>query len=202
MLEVKNLKTGVLKGISFKTKNRVWIIFGRNGAGKTTLAESIMGYRKYEGEIFFNGKKIDDLNITERAKLGITLMPQILPKYDISVEDYLSITVKDVEEKLKILGIPYVLKKKVKDLSGGERKKVEFISSVFGNFKLIILDEPDSGIDMYTIPEMINIIKNSKKEFIIITHRRRFIELGRGIVIENGRIVFEGEINEFLGSKR
>ena len=201
MLKVENLRSGILNGVSFEAKDRIFLIFGKNGSGKTTLAESVMGFRKYKGNIFFEDKKIDDLNITERANLGITLMPQILPKDKMKVNDYLSITVDDVDKVLSSLVIEYVKNKNIEELSGGERKKVEFISVVYGNFKLVILDEPDSGIDIYTIPRMKEIIRKSKKSFIIITHNMNALDLGRGIVLEKGRIKYRGDISGFFGSK-
>ncbi len=201
MIEVKNLKTGVLKGISFITNDKIFVIFGKNGSGKTTLAEAIMGYRNYDGEIWFNGKRIDEMSITERAKMGISLMPQNLPKYDMKVKEYLEITVDDVEEKLQLLGIPHLVDSNVKNLSGGERKKIEFISVMFGPFKTVILDEPDSGVDIYSLPKMIEIMKESDKEIIIITHKRDFAKLGSGIVLDNGEIIYEGDLIGFFGDK-
>ena len=201
MLKVEGLKSGILKGISFNIKDRIFLVFGKNGSGKTTLAESIMGFRKYDGNIYFMNKKIDRLNITERANLGITLMPQILPRYKMKVEDYLSMTVDDIDEALSSLGIEYIRNKNIEELSGGERKKVEFVSAVFGNFKLVILDEPDSGVDIYTIPRMKEIIRKSKKSFIIITHNINALDLGNGIILENGKIKYEGDLNGFFSNK-
>ncbi len=201
MIEVKNLSTGILKDISFKTKSKVFIVFGKNGSGKTTLAESIAGFREYSGDILFNGEKIDDLDITQRARIGITIMPQILPKYDMNVRDYLEITVDDVDEKLELLGIPHLANSNIKNLSGGERKKIEFISTMFGPFQTVILDEPDSGVDIYTIPKMIELIKKSDKEVILITHNKEFIDIGKGIVLENGKIAYEGDLFGFFSNK-
>ena len=201
MLKVENLKSGILDGVSFEVKDRIFLVFGKNGSGKTTLAESIMGFRKYDGNIFFMNKKIDGLNTTERANMGITLMPQILPKFKMKVSDYLSLTVDDIDKALSSLGIEYVKNKSIEELSGGERKKVEFVSAVFSDFKLIILDEPDSGVDIYTIPRMKEIIKNSKKNFIIITHNVNALDLGKGIVLENGKIKYKGDVNGFFSNK-
>ena len=201
MLKIENLKSGILKGISFEINDRIFLVFGKNGSGKTTLAESIMGFKNYSGNIFFMNKKIDNLSITERANLGITIMPQILPKYKMKVKDYLSITVDNIDEALSSLGIEYVKDKNIEELSGGERKKVEFVSAVFSNFKLIILDEPDSGVDIYTIPKMKEIILKSNKSFIIITHNIDALNLGKGIILEDGKIKYKGDISGFFGNK-
>ncbi len=201
MIEVKDLKVGILDGISFKTNSKIFVVFGKNGSGKTTLAEAIMGFRNYEGSILLNGVPIDDFDITQRAKVGITLMPQVLPKFDMNVREYLEITVDDVEEKLEMLGIPHLIDSNIKNLSGGERKKIEFISVMFGPFQTVILDEPDSGIDVYSLPRMVEIMKKSDKEIILITHRRELVDLGKGIVLENGKIAYEGDLLGFFGNK-
>ena len=166
-------------------KGHVHAIVGPNGAGKSTLASTIMGlegYRKISGEIFFKNKKLNDLSIDKRARLGISFGWQEPARYEgLSVFDFILASQKNKDKKiaekvLKKVGLEpkdYLYRSVDTTLSGGERKKVELASILVMDPDLILLDEPDSGIDVGTLEKMFEVIKELKKKgttIILITH--------------------------------
>jgi len=215
MLELRDVHYGtgdkkILKGIDLVIgESRIQSIIGVNGTGKTTLAAIIMGlngYRPHRGRIFFEGRDITDLSITERAKLGITLAWQIPANFEgITVKEYLSIKKNFTapEKALKLVGLnPNLYLNRVVDenLSGGERKRIELASVFSVKPKLVILDEPDSGIDMASITAIKKVIKNFKKmgtSVLLITHSERMAKVGDTVsLLCDGKIVKEGNVKE------
>ena len=194
ILEVKklNLKINgkhILHDVSLDVwKGHVHALVGTNGAGKSTLASAIMGlegYREVTGEIFFNGENITDLSIDERARKGITFAWQEPARYEgISVADFVGAGIpKDesdkeaiVNDSLKKVGLhpdDYLTRAVDETLSGGERKKIELASIIAMNPPFIMLDEPDSGIDVATLERMaeaIKILKAKGTTVFLITH--------------------------------
>jgi Fe-S cluster assembly ATP-binding protein len=191
ILKIKNLHLKINgKKILDNVNVDIWdghvhAIVGPNGAGKSTLASAIMGlegYRKITGDIFFKSKKINDLSIDERARLGISFGWQEPARYEgLSVRDFVLSSLKEKKEKiaegvLKKVGLEpkeYLDRAVDTTLSGGERKKVELASILAMDPDLIILDEPDSGIDVGTLEKMFEVIKELKKKgktVIFITH--------------------------------
>jgi len=166
-------------------EGHVHAIVGPNGAGKSTLASTIMGlegYRNLEGNIFFKGEDITNLKIDERARKGITFGWQEPARYEgLLVKDFISAGSKNKNEKyifdaLSQVGLDpedYLNRAVDKTLSGGERKKVELASIIAMDPSLIMLDEPDSGIDVETLEKMFEVIrqlKNKGTTIIFITH--------------------------------
>ena len=189
MLEIKNLtyvagEKRVLDDLSLSIgASEVHALLGTNGTGKSTLAYLIMGcegYRPTAGDIIFEDNVINDLKIHERAGLGITMAWQEPVRFEgISVKDYLTLKTKDADPSLylEMAGLhPELCLHRIvdKSLSGGERKRIELASILALNPKLAILDEPDSGIDMLSIQDIINVINAFKKNgssVLLITHR-------------------------------
>ena len=219
LLELKNIHYSVeekeiLKGINLKTKSgEIVSIIGVNGTGKTTLAAVIMGlngYKPDKGSIIFNGRDITNLSTTERAKLGITLAWQIPASFEgITVREYLSISKDaDPERYIKMVGLNpnfYLDRTVDENLSGGERKRIELASVLSMKPKLVILDEPDSGIDMTSINAIKRVIRNLRKEgssIILITHSEPMAKIGDKLALLcDGKIIKEGspkEVTEFF----
>ncbi len=214
MLKVENLtlKRGdrtILRRIKFTVKaGEVYGIIGPNGAGKSSLAYAIMGcsgYQPNEGKIVFDGKDITNLPIWQRARLGITLAWQEPARFEgITVEDYLLLLGmekdrKQAEEALKrvLLEPKEYLKRKVdKNLSGGERKRVELAAVFAMRPRLAILDEPDSGIDIISLDRIIGLVYDLKKmgtAVLLITHRADVAKIAeRAALIGEGYLVKEG----------
>jgi len=165
-------------------EGHVHAIVGPNGAGKSTLASVIMGlagYRDIEGRIQFNNKDITSLSIDQRARLGITLGWQEPARYEgLTVRSFLQAAAhtKDVDfdTYLNQVGLScedYLDRAVDKTLSGGERKKIELASILAMDPQVIMLDEPDSGIDVGTLEKMFEVIKELKRKgttVIFITH--------------------------------
>ncbi len=183
----------------------VHALIGANGTGKSTLAYIIMGcegYRPASGEILFDGARINDLAVNERARLGVTLAWQEPVRFEgISVHDYLSLRKRDADpsQLFGLVGLQpdLCLKRLVdKSLSGGERKRIELASVLALCPRLAVLDEPDSGIDMLSIQDVINVIAAFKKNgaaVLLITHREEIAMIAdRASQLCNGRIICSG----------
>ena len=197
----------ILDGFSLAMEaSEVHALLGTNGTGKSTLACLIMGcggYRPSSGYILFDGKVINDLYIHERARLGITMAWQEPVRFEgISVRDYLTIKNKDRDPSsyLEMVGLHpelYLHRMADKSLSGGERKRIELASLLALNPRLAILDEPDSGIDMLSTQDIINVIqafKQAGSSVLLITHREEIALIAdRASQICKGKIVCSGK---------
>ncbi len=183
----------------------VHAILGTNGTGKSTLAYLIMGcegYRQATGDILFEGKKINDLRIHERAQLGITMAWQEPVRFEgICVADYLTIGKKKSNPALflQLVGLQpelYLDRMVDRSLSGGERKRIELASVLALKPKLAILDEPDSGIDMLSIHDIINVIRvfrENGSSVLLITHRDEIAKIAdKASQLCQGKIVYSG----------
>jgi len=199
----------ILSGVNLDIgRGEIVSVIGVNGTGKTTLAAILMGLNGYtpgKGKVLFDGKDITNLSTTERAKLGITLAWQIPASFEgVTVREYLSIGKNASPEKyLKMVGLnpALYLDRTVDDnLSGGERKRIELASVLSVEPKLVILDEPDSGIDMASINAIKRVIRDFKKigaSVILITHSETMARVGdRVALLCNGRIVKDGSVGE------
>jgi Fe-S cluster assembly ATP-binding protein len=224
ILEIKSLayKAGyknILEGFSLTVDPaEVHALLGTNGTGKSTLAYLVMGcegYRPSSGEIVFDGKVINDLKIHERANLGITMAWQEPVRFEgISVRDYLALKNRgtDPSQYLEMVGLSpelYLGRMVDKCLSGGERKRIELASVLALHPKLAILDEPDSGIDMLSTQDIVNVIsvfKQNGSSVLLITHREEIVLIAdRASQICNGRIVCSGnpeKVAEYYKSRK
>lgn len=214
LLEIKNLvytvnghnSVSLINGLSFAIEpGEVHALIGTNGTGKSTLAYLIMGcegYRPTAGEILFDGTLINDLKVHERAQCGITMAWQEPVRFEgIAVRDYLSPKSGGADSSafLELAGLtPAVYLDRMVDrsLSGGERKRIELASLLSLNPKLAILDEPDSGIDMLSTRDIINVINAFKRRgaaVLLITHREEIAMIAdRASQLCNGRIICSG----------
>ncbi len=175
----------IIDGINMRFKEGLsYSILGPNGAGKTTIALILMGVIKpSEGKVLLGERDITGLGVTERAKLGISLLWQEPARYDgVTVREYLSLGGKleagkdELEEVLEIVGLPYELyahRFVDKSLSGGERKRIELASLLLLKPRYAILDEPDSGLDITSgelLEKVMEYLKREKSTVILITH--------------------------------
>ncbi len=198
--------------------SEVHALLGTNGTGKSTLAYLVMGCEGYgptSGEIVFAGKVINALKIHERAKLGITMAWQEPVRFEgIAVRDYLALKDKDIDPAhyLEMVGLHpelYMHRMVDKSLSGGERKRIELASILALHPKLAILDEPDSGIDMLSTQDIVNVINAFKEHgssVLLITHREEIVIIAdKASQICNGKIVCSGspaKVAEYYKSRK
>ena len=220
MLELKNIcftrdNKKILDNINLKIDNNKFIaITGPNGSGKSTLVKMIMGIEKPDsGEIIFEGKDITNLEINERAKLGISFAFQQPVRFKgITVYDLLKIaagkhiTKKEACDTLSQVGLcakEYVDREVSASLSGGELKRIEIASVVLRKAKLTIFDEPEAGIDLWSFNNLIevfeNLIKTVKGTTIIISHQERILNIADEIILmKRGKIEKIGSSEEIL----
>lgn len=213
LLEVKGLTYSVrdkkpLANLDLTVdQQEIHALLGANGAGKTTLANLIMGCAGYvptSGEILFAGRLINSLPIHERARLGITLAWQEPARFEgLSVADYLTLghmassTAADCLRRVGLAPEIYLGRALDKTLSGGERKRIELASLLALKPKLAILDEPDSGIDMLSLQEVVDVIQELQSEgaaVLLITHRTEIARIAnRASLLCGGRLAMTGE---------
>lgn len=218
ILKIKDLRLKIngndlLNGLSIDFwEGYVHAVIGPNGAGKTTLGFTIMGlegYKDYSGEIFFKGKPLKGLDIYQRSKKGITLAWQEPARFEgLTVEQFILASAKQkkkekVEECLRMVGMnPSEYKKRAVDkwLSGGERKKIELASIIAMEPELVILDEPDSGIDVASLENIFEAIKFLKEKgttVILITHSPSVLrQAEHAFLLCNGAILEKGSISK------
>lgn len=207
-------KLGIINGINFNfEKGKFYAITGPNGSGKTTLAKLIMGINPTtSGSIIFDGQDITGLSITDRANAGIAYSFQQPARFKgITFRDLLSLAT-GIKEEAKMITLltrvgicPMDFLDKAVDakLSGGEIKKIELATTIARNPKLAIYDEPDTGIDLWTIGPMVDLLKREQKNFgtttIVVSHNKVFLEAADEVLIINGgRIAFQGSLSEAL----
>jgi Fe-S cluster assembly ATP-binding protein len=189
MLQIENLKlivdgNPVINDLSLNVdQGEIHAVLGVNGTGKTTLAYLIMGvnYLPDGGKIIFDGEDITRYPISQRAKMGITLAWQEPARFEgLSIRDYLGLSndleIGEIEDYLWAVGLPpfqFLDRAVDTSLSGGERKRVELASVLAMRPKFAILDEVDSGIDVVSLPHIVNGIVKMKSlgsSVLLITH--------------------------------
>jgi len=224
MLEVKNLTSGygmvqILWDVSFKIKEKeIVCIIGPNGAGKTTLVRTIIGLIPAKsGTIRFKGENIEKLPTYEIVKRGVTLIPEgreIFPR--MTVDENLRLgayTIKDKDEvnktKDKVFQIFPVLKKKEKvlaqSMSGGEQQMLVIARSLMSNPKLLILDEPSLGLAPIIVEKVLDTLQRINEDGVTILLVEQNIRdslniANRAYVLEEGKIIIEGEGRELLSN--
>ncbi len=218
MLELKNVslkieEKQILKSLNMKfEEGKRYVILGNNGTGKSTIANLIMGVKRYQpqsGSILLDGKDITNSGIYERAKMGITIAFQNSVRFEgITAFDYLTLggklkaSLEDAKKALELAGLnAEYLKRRVDDsLSGGERKRIELASILMLKMRYVILDEPDSGIDMMsldTISNIINVLHGRGTTTITITHREEIAKNSDyAYLVCAGRVLNEGKSEE------
>lgn len=211
VLEIRNLKLTlngkpVINDLTLEVQaGKIHGLLGVNGAGKTTLANLIMGIDyPDEGSIVFEGQDITRYTISQRAKMGITLAWQEPARFEgLSVKEYLDLnrglSLSEIEDYLRMVGLPpaeYVDRAVDTSLSGGERKRVELASVMAMKPKVAVLDEPDSGIDVISLPHIMNGITEMGRQgsgVLLITHSEEAVRIANEVSIMcAGKIINTG----------
>lgn len=225
MLELKGLsyqvednggQTDILRGIDLTiADNKFVVITGPNGGGKTTLAKTIMGLVKStSGNILWNGVDLTDLSITERAKLGVSYGFQQPPRFKgLKVRDLLelasgnrNLTRDECCSYLNRVGLcaaDYVDREVDTSLSGGEVKRIEIATILARPGGLLIFDEPEAGIDLWSFAKLTETFRilhgRGENTIIVISHQERIIDLADEIVmISGGKVVRHGPKKEIM----
>ena len=228
MLEIKQLTVAIdgkeiLQDLNLKIGiGETHALFGPNGSGKTTLLMAIMGFPRYQvtkGNIIFRGKDITGLPLDERARLGIGISFQRPPVVrGVKTRDMLSASLgkrgnKEIVDSLaKRANLNEFLDRDINyAFSGGEIKRSELMQLLAQKPGLILLDEPESGVDLVNIAligKLINELLEKecpmrlrKCTGLIITHTGHildYVNARTGYVMLDGRIVCEGDPHEML----
>jgi len=193
-------------------KGHVHAIVGPNGAGKSTLAQTIMGlsgYRDFEGELIFEGQSIKGLTVDERARLGMTMVFQEPARFEgLGVADFILAGAKEkkaslVDDALNVVGLDpakYRSRAVDKTLSGGERKRIELASVYAMKPRLVMMDEPDSGVDIDSVQHIFTVIKELKQAgatVILITHSPEVLkQADHAFLLCAGRVVDKGTMEK------
>ena len=222
MLSIQNInKTikdkNIVDNISFEVPlGCISGLLGPNGAGKTTTFYIIAGLIKADkGDIFLDDENVSSFAMHKRSKMGIKYLPQepsifqnlsvyenLLGLAELSFkrkEDIENFITKSIDE----FNLSEILNHKGRQLSGGQRRKVEIARTLAANPKIILLDEPFAGIDPIAIDEIKQVLiklKNKNIGILITDHNvREALEIcDHAIVINNGSIVAKGDKNSLI----
>src|SRR5277367_5741777 len=208
----------VVNGVSIRVAaGEIVGLLGPNGAGKTTTFNMVVGVVKPdEGLVKFQDRKITTLPMHKRARLGIgylTQEPSVFRK--LSVEENIlailetcKLTNDERAVRLKYLlaelDLTPLAKSKAYQLSGGEKRRLEITRALVTSPKLLLLDEPFSGIDPIAVYEVQKIVRRLKERglgILITDHdvRETLKLIDRGYIIHKGQVLVEGSA-EFLAS--
>ncbi len=225
MLEVKQITKSIkdkkiLSQISFKVgKGEIYGLLGPNGAGKTTTFYIIAGLiNSEEGKILLLDEDISDLPMHKRSKLGIKYLPQEpsifqgLTVYE-NLRGLAELSLKNqndikefIESSIEEFGLSEISNLKGRQLSGGQRRKVEIARTLAAKPKVILMDEPFAGIDPIAIEDIKNVLKKlvDKNIGVLITDHnvRETLEIcNQAAIINNGEIIAEGNKDELINNK-
>ena len=211
MLEIRNLSFSVdedgkqkeiLHNLNLQIEDGKFVVItGPNGSGKSTLARLIMGIeRPTAGKILLDGKDITDLDITDRAKAGISFAFQQPVRFKgIRVQDLLRLA-----SGVGLCARDYVDREINASLSGGELKRIEIATLMARHTRLSVFDEPEAGIDLWSFQNLIRIFEKMRREIqdsaiVIISHQERILQIADEIlVLSGGEITRRGSPDEIL----
>lgn len=222
MLSIQNINKAIkdkniVDNISFEVPSGcISGLLGPNGAGKTTTFYIIAGLIKADtGDIFLADENVSSFAMHKRSKMGIKYLPQepsifqnlsvyenLLGLAELSFkrkEDIENFITKSIDE----FNLSEILNHKGRQLSGGQRRKVEIARTLAANPKIILLDEPFAGIDPIAIDEIKQVLiklKNKNIGILITDHNvREALEIcDHAIVINNGSIIAKGDKNSLI----
>lgn len=210
----------VLKGINLQIEpGQVHILFGKNGSGKSTLLMTLMGFARYQvrqGRIRFLGRDITQLPTHERARMGLGMSFQRPPTIrGVKTRDILNVCAGgrlSSEMLAAEYGFMDFLDREINyGFSGGEIKKSELLQLVAQDPALVLLDEPESGVDLENLQVVGEVIRrllqkdrrrvDRDKSGLIITHTGfilNYLNADQGHVMCEGRIACHGIPREIL----
>ena len=225
MLSIKNISKSIkdkkiISKVSLEINDSdIFGLLGPNGAGKTTMFYIIAGLMNQdEGEMVLSDKDISKLPMHKRSKLGIKYLPQepsifqnltvyenLLGLAELSFnnnEDIKNFIEKSIEE----FGLSEITQLKGRQLSGGQRRKVEIARTLAAKPKIILLDEPFAGIDPIAIEDIKKVLKklSSKGISILITDHnvRETLEIcNQAAIINNGELISKGSRDELINDE-
>ncbi len=225
MLKLEHIKwstpdgTNILNDLSLNVpEGKLMVVTGPNGGGKTTLAKIIAGIETPQsGKIEFDGEDITSLDITERAKKGISFAFQQPVRFKgITVRQLIKLSAQnnpsfgednlcEILGKVGLCAREYIDREVNATLSGGEIKRIEIASVLARHTRLSIFDEPEAGIDLWSFTNLIKVFEEMRRDLkgtmIVISHQERILRIADEIaVVANGAIKAAGPASEILPS--
>jgi len=225
MLRIKNISKSIkdkkiISKVSLEINDSdIFGLLGPNGAGKTTTFYIIAGLMNQdEGEMVLSDKDISKLPMHKRSKLGIKYLPQepsifqnltvyenLLGLAELSFNNNKDIK-NFIEKSIEEFGLSEITKLKGRQLSGGQRRKVEIARTLAAKPKIILLDEPFAGIDPIAIEDIKKVLKklSSKGISILITDHnvRETLEIcNQAAIINNGELISKGSKDELINDE-
>ncbi|WP_028829279.1 ABC transporter ATP-binding protein [Proteocatella sphenisci] len=211
-LEGENGKVQVLNHINLNLdKKMIYVMTGPNGGGKSSIAKTIMGiYPLTTGKIVMDGIDISEKSITERAKLGIGYAMQQPARFKgMKVRDMLTLAAGDDSEKnlcdllfdVGLCAQDYLNREINASFSGGELKRLEIASVLARKLKVVLFDEPEAGIDLWSFKKLTQTFENLNEKYdttiIIISHQERILRLADQVIM-----VADGKISEITDKEK
>ena len=214
IIEIKNLykSFGEIKAVndlSFKVKaGELFAFLGENGAGKSTTISILCGYlQKDAGEVVIDGENLDQALSSVKTKLGVVVQNSVLDKpmtvydnlksraslYGIFGEEF----EKRVEELSALLDLKDLLKRTVGKLSGGQRRRIDIARALLHKPKILVLDEPTTGLDPQTRKSVWSVVEKLRKDenmtvFLTTHYMEEAAEADYIVILDHGQIAAEG----------
>lgn len=214
IIEIKNLykSFGEIKAVndlSFKVKaGELFAFLGENGAGKSTTISILCGYlQKDAGEVVIDGENLDQAVSSVKTKLGVVFQNSVLDKpmtvydnlksraslYGIFGEEF----EKRVEELSALLDLKDLLKRTVGKLSGGQRRRIDIARALLHKPKILVLDEPTTGLDPQTRKSVWSVVEKLRKDenmtvFLTTHYMEEAAEADYIVILDHGQIAAEG----------
>lgn len=222
MLEVRGIKSGyeaseVLHGVSIKIQSgKITLLIGPNGAGKTTLLKTIIKVLpQHEGQILYDGKDVTALPTSAMIKLGIGYVPQAVGSFPrLSVKDNIELGAYVVSDKkaivkrlAEVFQLFPVLKERAQQkagtLSGGERQMLLIARALMASPKLLMLDEPSTGLDakrqQLVFEKLEDLNKTGLTILIVEQNVKAALRLADYVyVLDSGKVTDEGDSESIL----
>ena len=195
-----------LDNVSFKVDGKRLGIIGPNGAGKTTLFNVISGFLKpNRGRVRFNGKDITGLRPSKIAEMGLVRTFQLLKVFkSLTVQENLSIVSDDSKDLLELVDLWEKRNVLAGNLSQGEMRKLGIALALAKKPKMLLLDEPFSGLSPIECESLIDVLKNVRTPMVMIEHKlgELFDLVDRVVVLNFGKVIFEGRPEEAMKDSR
>lgn len=208
-ISIKVVEKLIIQNVSLAVnKNQIVGLLGPNGAGKTSTFYAIAGIVKIDsGKILFQENEIHNLPIHKRANHGLAYLPQEPSLFsDLSVIENLNgiselskqPNLMTVDEIIHTFNLKKIINKKGRELSGGQRRKTEIARTLIGSPKLLLLDEPFSGIDPIAVDEIKDLLSHIKTmgiSILITDHnvRETLKIVDKVYIVNEGAIFYEGD---------
>ncbi len=199
-------KVQVLSQINLNLdKKKIYVMTGPNGGGKSSIAKVIMGiYPLASGKIVMDGIDITEKNITERARLGIGYAMQQPARFKgMKVREMLTLASRDNNENslcdllfdVGLCAQDYLDREINASFSGGELKRLEIASVLARKLKVVLFDEPEAGIDLWSFRKLTETFANLNKKYdttiVIISHQERILNLADQVIMVAGGKITE-----------